>query len=263
MMKRFPDVLSKESSGNIYKLMQVIGEELDELNKANQDTKAVRDIDNAYAANLDNTGKNLNTTRNGLDDELYKLLLKLKVASKRGTDINTLIEIIATAMRTDIKDVYLKNERARYPEWGEPASLLLNLPEEQIESFDSDYLKSTQFLRSLVAGGVALKPLLINSVESSEKFDLATTNRILLNFWGNRTLYLDGTWSLDGSQKLDGLLDSNMGEYTTKVTNRITVEHNETCTPKLTVEKNYWALDGTYNLDGAKLLNAERYEEAI
>lgn len=155
---RTPDVFSKEPDSNIYKLLQVIGEELDQIKQVNEDIRLARNIDSAEGMTLDNIGKNLELKRNDQSDEVYRLLLKLKIAAKGGATFPNLINIIAASLNIDDEDVFLINEK-EFDASGEPASLLLSLSSEAIENSQIDYFSILNFLNTIIAGGVSLNNL--------------------------------------------------------------------------------------------------------
>lgn len=164
LVKRLPDVFKKESDSNIYKLLRVLGEESDEIKKVYDDIKLIRDINQAEGTNLDNIGKNLNVKRDGASDEVYRLLLKLKVAAKKGATFNVLIEIISAAANIEPNLVYLVREK-EFDSTGEPASLLLSLPTEVLNNLNLDYYTFLNLIQDAVAGGVIVKLLKKNDSE--------------------------------------------------------------------------------------------------
>ncbi|EGO86276.2 hypothetical protein CBCST_22805 (plasmid) [Clostridium botulinum C str. Stockholm] len=97
---------------------------------------------------------------------------------------------------------------------------------------------------------------------NKEIFNLNLVNRFFLNFRGNMPLILDGKWLLNGLNLLNG----NMNFFEPielSNTNRFFIYKKEILKSTITIEKNLWYLDGIYNLDGSKLLNAEIREEEL
>lgn len=158
LVKRLPDVFKKEDS-NIYKLLQIIGEESDQIKLAYEDIKKIKDIDQAQGVNLDNIGKNLNLRRTWEPDEVYRLLLKFKITAKLKNNFNTLIEIISTALNINKEEVYLVNEKEFFVSDGESASLILGLPSPPIDNLGIEYQLFMELLQQIIPAGVILKLL--------------------------------------------------------------------------------------------------------
>lgn len=100
------------------------------------------------------------------------------------------------------------------------------------------------------------------------KWDISYDTRMafLSEFYprGNKPyLFLDGTWNMDGRYYLNGWQDAEDDYYRSRLRlqsdNKVNVQTENT----LTVEKDLWLLDGTYSLDGEKLLDAEVIEYAL
>lgn len=77
-------------------------------------------------------------------------------------------------------------------------------------------------------------------------------------FWSG--LYLDGSWLLDGKNKLTGIavpmrVDISHGAVTAKTENVVASE--------VVLKKNLWYLDGAELLDGSRLLNASITKEVL
>ena len=96
----------------------------------------------------------------------------------------------------------------------------------------------------------------------SVKWDISYQARMtfLSEFYprGNKSyLFLDGKWSLDGKYYLNGWQDAEDDYYRSRLRlqsdNKIEVQTENI----LTVEKDLWYLDGTYLLDGEKMLDAD------
>lgn len=98
---------------------------------------------------------------------------------------------------------------------------------------------------------------------NNEIFDVPKTiNRFFLNFRGNIPLMLDGSWVLNGQNIFNGY-EVYWEPINVRSTNRLFVENTESFKSNVRIEKNLWYLDGSYNLDGYKILNAEIREEVI
>lgn len=84
-------------------------------------------------------------------------------------------------------------------------------------------------------------------------------NVYTFSFWNN-TLFLDGSWLIDGTNNLD----SQMTRLETKTVYRTKIPTSkENITSHVTVNNNLWYLDGSYALDGMKVMDAYRILEEL
>lgn len=97
---------------------------------------------------------------------------------------------------------------------------------------------------------------------NEETFNSKLISRFNLNFRGNIPLVLDGTWLLNGENLLNGY-EIYWEPIKVGNTNRFFISKEEKFKPTIRIEKNLWCLDGSYNLDGSKVLNAEVKEEVL
>lgn len=86
--------------------------------------------------------------------------------------------------------------------------------------------------------------------------EIRCTHRIFINELDIKSIYLDGSWNLDGSCLL-GVSGDPKRNYKHTVTNCISIKNINAATINLTIEKDLWTLDGSYNLNGSKILDAE------
>lgn len=95
--------------------------------------------------------------------------------------------------------------------------------------------------------------------ENQEKLDCPKmTNRIYMNFW-NIYAMLNGRYNLDGETYLDAELDL----FSTKMTNRMSIETSGEIVSGKVIKDTMWYLDGTYSLSGERKLNAAIIEEVL
>jgi len=116
-----------------------------------------------------------------------------------------------------------------------------------------------------------------------KEIELTITYRATINFWNERILYLDGSWLLSGSlyanepiltcmgfymptqQSVAALLDSTYNlsskeiqkEHDLNLGYTASNQNTENISSRVIIEHDLWFLDGTYGLDGIKLLDAE------
>lgn len=92
--------------------------------------------------------------------------------------------------------------------------------------------------------------------------EICCTHRMFINELDIKSIYLDGSWELDGNCLLGGSLNSTR-HYKHTLTLCMSIKTENTSTINITTEKDLWILDGSYNLDGEKILDAEIIKEEI
>jgi hypothetical protein len=116
LINRLPDNYQKDESldNNIYKILSLLGAELDLSKEVFKKLSEVFLIDQAEGKNLDRIGENLQQQRGYLLDRIYRVLLKarIKLNISNGT-INEIIEILATIFSINKSEIEVKE-----PFWG-------------------------------------------------------------------------------------------------------------------------------------------------
>lgn len=99
---RLPDNYSRRGQVNNEGLHKIVYTEMEDLNKAIEDVKHYRNIDNAYGKTLDYLGKNVEQIREvNQEDDQYRALIKTKIIANRSHgDIETM-NTVATALIGD------------------------------------------------------------------------------------------------------------------------------------------------------------------
>lgn len=104
----------KEPDGNLYKMLNIYSNDMEQINDSDQKVIEWRAIQNAEGSTLDLFGKDIKTARPTQDDEPYRFLIYLKtlLARAQGT-IPSIFEITSTALGTTqgIKIWKTKNPR--------------------------------------------------------------------------------------------------------------------------------------------------------
>lgn len=91
----------KEPDGNLYKMLNVYSNDMEQINDSDQKVIEWRAIQNAEGSTLDLFGKDIETARPTQDDEPYRFLIYLKtlLARAQGT-IPSIFKITSTALGT-------------------------------------------------------------------------------------------------------------------------------------------------------------------
>ena len=155
MLRRLTDVFRKDPDSNIGKLMAIFAEQLQKLEQTVQRVEEWRDIDKAEGTTLDRIGENVGQPRGVATDEIYRILIKSKIARNLSKgDINTIITVLATALNTDpseIRIVELYND----PVAPEPAAIsIIQLPLKRINEVGMDPTQFARIVQRTVAAGV-------------------------------------------------------------------------------------------------------------
>ncbi|WP_150283801.1 DUF2612 domain-containing protein [Rummeliibacillus sp. TYF-LIM-RU47] len=183
----FTDYFKKNEDSNLYKLVSLFSSELERIKETNKLIVEWRDIDKAQGKALDLIGENINQSRGVATDEVYRVLLKSKIARNLsdGT-INTIINVIAIALSTDKKSIKIVEG------WTdelnpEPASIkLMEMPLEAINRAGIDPANFVRIIQKTVAGGVK-----VQSIELNGTFEFGDTSLAIDNSKGFADI--DGT----------------------------------------------------------------------
>lgn len=91
----------KEPDGNLYKMLNIYSNDMEQINDSDQKVIEWRAIQNAEGSTLDLFGKDIKTARPTQDDEPYRFLIYLKtlLARAQGT-IPSIFKITSTALGT-------------------------------------------------------------------------------------------------------------------------------------------------------------------
>lgn len=94
--------------------------------------------------------------------------------------------------------------------------------------------------------------------ENEETTDLKVIVHLTSYFFANG-LYLDGSWYLDGSQKLGSM----MNNVAAQSVNRFMSESTETVESNVVIAHDLWLLNGAVTMDGSRMVDAWMREEAL
>ena len=173
MIYLFTDATYKGKDGNIYKLFQVIEEQLKELSDTQQKIRLYRSIDEAKGKTLDLIGSNYNQERGQATDEIYRTMIKAKIARMWSCgDFNSVINALATTLQADPTEFEFTEECEDGGEVG-----VVNVVGVPIEALNRIGMTIGQFksiVKSLLPAGVR-----VESVSYEGTFTLADTEPIV------------------------------------------------------------------------------------
>jgi hypothetical protein len=106
---------AKDSNSNIYKLMQVFKEEMQELEDVYTQIRNMADIDQSYGAALRQQAINVGETpRYDLDEVTFRRLVKSKIASNLSpADTNSMINYFSNVFGIDAALISIKEPAAK------------------------------------------------------------------------------------------------------------------------------------------------------
>ena len=155
LVSLFTDHFRKDEESNTYKLMQLFSDELQLLEETNNRIIEWRSIDNAEGKALDLIGQNVVQSRGTATDEVYRIMLKTKIARNLadGT-LNGLITAIAYVLQVDKKEIKVTE---MWDLLNQPACIAVEaIPLDKINNAGLTANEFEDILRSLVSAGVKL-----------------------------------------------------------------------------------------------------------
>lgn len=181
IVKRFSDYFDKTPDSNISKLMSIFSAEAQEIKETNDRIRQWRNIDDAEGVGLDLIGQNVNQSRGVANDEVYRILLKSKIARNLsdGT-IDMIIQVLAIALSIDPKMIKIK-EKWNDQEEPEPAAIkVIELPLTKLNEAGLDPTNFVRIVQRTVAAGVKVGVIeltgtfefgdLTNSIDNTKGF---------------------------------------------------------------------------------------------
>lgn len=155
IISRLSDVFNKSPTSNLGKLMGIMADQLSVLEATQERIREWRDIDQAAGTTLDRIGENVVQPRGVSTDEIYRILIKSKIARNlsRG-DINTIIRVLAEALSADYSEIRI-SELYNDPSSPEPAAIsLIELPIARLNAVGMDPVQFARIVQRTVAAGV-------------------------------------------------------------------------------------------------------------
>ncbi|MFL0584728.1 hypothetical protein ACH0B6_19340 [Solibacillus silvestris] len=172
IVNRFVDYFKKDSTSNIAKLMHIFSDQLLQLQETTERVADWRDIDNAQGKALDDIGSNVNQPRGKATDEVYRILLKSKIARNLSDgSINTIINVIAVALSVPPSQIRIVEKWHDELE-PEPAALkLIEMPLQRINEAGLDPINFVRIVQKTVAAGIK-----VDAIELAGTFEFGDAN---------------------------------------------------------------------------------------
>lgn len=160
IVNRFVDHFKKDNTSNIAKLMHIFSDQLLQLQETTERVGDWRDIDQAQGKTLDDIGSNINQPRGKATDEVYRILLKSKIARNLSDgSINTIINVIAVALSVPPAQIRIVEKWHDELE-PEPATLkVIEMPLQRINESGLDPVNFVRIVQKTVAAGVKVQAI--------------------------------------------------------------------------------------------------------
>lgn len=135
--------------------MKIIGEELDDVKIVYKTIEEWRDVDNAEGIALDNIGKNLMQFRGQTSDEIYRILIKSKVARNRATGtLNNMLEVLSLALDVDPSEIVIEQGVGKHH-----SISIMQVPLGRLAEVGLSITAFGLIVAKLVAGGVKVETI--------------------------------------------------------------------------------------------------------
>jgi hypothetical protein len=155
LINRLTDYFAKDPNSNIGKLMGIFAEQFAELEETQERMRDWRSIDSAEGVTLDRIGTNVVQPRGPANDEVYRILIKSKIARNLSTgDINTIIRVLSVALDADPSAITIHETYNDLID-PEPAGIsIIQVPLDQINLAGMSPSQFARIVQRTVAAGV-------------------------------------------------------------------------------------------------------------
>lgn len=147
----------KSPMSNISKLNKIITDEINELKETYLNIELSNDINKAKGKVLDDIGANIRQYRGEASDDIYRALIKSKIARNRadGT-LNNLLDVLELSLDMDKNDIKLVE--GTHPLY---ASIeILEVPVEVLAEIGMSVTQLGRLINTMVAAGVKLESII-------------------------------------------------------------------------------------------------------
>jgi hypothetical protein len=166
VLNKFIDRLTsnynKDPGSNVYKLMQVAANHIQENEDLLSQIGDWRDVDQASGATLDRIGRNVQQNRGQSPDSVYRVLIKSKVKRNLSNgSINTLIDFLAFILQVKPQEIEINELWQK----GINATLHINVPAGQVNATGLSLNQFGTLVNLVVAAGVKANVLFEGTFE--------------------------------------------------------------------------------------------------
>jgi hypothetical protein len=171
-IRKLLDVFNKMSDSNVYKLVTLISENIDQINDTLNHIEEWRDINAAKGTTLDLIGENVGQARGATTDEIYRVLIKARIArnSSDGT-MDSVINALSHAISAEPSKI---NIRALYDE-GKPAEIIIEgIPLTELNKVGMSAVQFGYIAQKIVASGIK-----VASIDLTGTFSFSSQNGIV------------------------------------------------------------------------------------
>ncbi|NMF14809.1 hypothetical protein [Bacillus altitudinis] len=166
LVSKLTDAFQKDEKSNIGKLFLIVDEQLTAARKTLTTAEKWRDIDNAKGRGLDLIGDNVAQNRGRATDEIYRVLIRGKVARNisDGTT-NRIIEALAKTLNCAYEEINIYTMKEDNED--EPTAIIVK--KAPLEALNKIGMSATQFssiVQKTVAAGVRVAYINLNGTFS-------------------------------------------------------------------------------------------------
>lgn len=145
---------NKSPLSNVSKVSKIISDELEELKILYNTIETYNDVDIAEGKALDDIGSNIKQFRGEVRDEIYRALIKSKIArNKADGTLNNLLDVLSLALEVDKSTIKLKE--GLNPLF---ASIeILEVPVDVLSQIGMSVSQLGRIINTMIAAGIRLE----------------------------------------------------------------------------------------------------------
>lgn len=145
---------SKSPLSNVSKISKIVTDEIQELKDLFIKIELYNDVDNAEGKGLDDLGANIRQYRGEVSDELYRVLIKSKIArnNANGT-LNNILDVLALSLNVDKNTIKLT-------EGTNPNYYSINITQVPITALNETGMSVIQLgrlIKTMIGAGITLE----------------------------------------------------------------------------------------------------------
>ena len=150
---RFTSNYNTDPESRLGRILTIIQEEIDTVTETLERVRNWRSIDNAKGAVLDAIGANYDQPRGAMSDEIYRVLIRSKIARGRSTGTyDSLISVLALALQAPFSNIVIEEG-----EQGDPQIVrVMSIPIAQVLESGITLEQFSQLILQVVAAGVGV-----------------------------------------------------------------------------------------------------------